>query len=58
MTSVFLLVVLLFSEQGETIQCAVWKDEHEHKAKTETAVSVYKAKSETAVFFKKLKTLN
>jgi len=36
MTSVCLLVVLLLSEQGETMQCAVWKDEHEHKAKTET----------------------
>jgi len=35
MTSVCLLV-LLFSEQGETMQCAVWKNEHEHKAKTET----------------------
>jgi len=31
-----LLVVLLFSEQGETMQCAVWKDEHEHKEKTKT----------------------
>jgi len=28
MTSVCLLIVLLFSEQGETMQCAVWKDEH------------------------------
>jgi len=36
MTSVCLLVVLWFSEQRETMQCAVWKDEHEHKAKTET----------------------
>jgi len=36
MTSVCLLVVYLFSEQGETMQCAVWQDEHEHKAKTET----------------------
>jgi len=44
MTSVCLLVVLLFSEQGETIECAVWKDEHEHKAKTKTAISVYKQK--------------
>jgi len=28
----------LFSEQGETMQCAVWKDDHEQ---TETTVSVF-----------------
>jgi len=28
-TSVCLIIVLLFSEQGETMSCAVWKDEHE-----------------------------
>jgi len=35
-TSVCLLVVWFFSEQGKTMQRAVWIDEHEHKAKTET----------------------
>jgi len=39
--SVCLLIVLLFSEQGETMQCALWKDEHE-QTETETAVSVSK----------------
>jgi len=40
MTSVCLLIVLLFSEQEETMQCAVLKDEHE-QTETETAVSVF-----------------
>jgi len=40
MTSVCLLIVLLFSEQGETMQSAVWKDEHE-QTESETAVSIF-----------------
>jgi len=40
MTSVCLLIVLLLSEQGETMQSAEWKDEHE-QTETETEISVY-----------------
>jgi len=40
MTSVCLLIVLLFSEQEETMQCAACKDEHE-QTETETAVWVF-----------------
>jgi len=41
MTSVCLqIIVLLLPEQGETMQCAVWKDEHE-QTETETAISVF-----------------
>jgi len=40
MTSVCLLIVLLFSEQGETLQWAVWKDEHE-QTETKTAISFF-----------------
>jgi len=55
MTSVCLLTVLLFSEQGETMQCAlhVWKDEHEQ---TETAVSISVFNYQKIIFKKELKT--
>jgi len=56
MTSVCLLIVLLFSEQvemlfseqGETMQCAVWKDDHEQ---TETTFSVFQEKKFFYFFF-------
>jgi len=50
MMSVCLLIVLLvFSEQGETMQCAVWKDEHEQ---TKTAISISGLKKKKIVFMK------
>jgi len=47
-------VCLLFSEKGETMQCAVWKDKHEQ---TETAVSDFgfQKKIYIYIFFCKLK---
>jgi len=48
MTSVCLLIVLLFSEQGETMQCAVRKDEHEQ---TEIAVSVFSLQQQQDYFY-------
>jgi len=47
MTSVCLIIALLFSKQGETMQCAVWKDEHEQ---TETAILVVGLKKRKLVF--------
>jgi len=45
MTSVCLLIVLFFSEQGETMQCAVWKDEHEQtETEIETAITIFNKK--------------
>jgi len=45
---VYLLIVLLFSEQGETMQCAVWKDEHEQ---TETAILIFSFQNNNKNFF-------
>jgi len=45
MTSVCLLIVLLFSEQAETMQCAAWKDEHEQTETKTAAVSVFNLKN-------------
>jgi len=49
MTFVCLQIVLLFSEQGETMQCAVWKDEHE-QTETKTTVPIFKKTKRTKHF--------
>jgi len=55
MTSVCLLIVLLFSEQGQTMQCAVWKDEHE-QTEIETAISFFSFPKKEKHFFLETET--